>query len=310
LGQSGAGRKIVSVPSVAKPASGWSLDNHTGVLTDVLLGRPEHFRWVALNAISAVTFANMERAGHRFDRERALTQHRGLVDAFHAGGVRCHFLAADPGLTSSVYARDSSFMTPWGPVVASIQTPPRVRDHALVAEFFTRADVPIWKWVTAGYFEGGDFSIVEPGVAMLGYSGTRSTKAGAEQVAGWLTEHGWEVLTIPMPPQFVHLDSSFVMLAEKLALVCEDALQPFVLDFLRAHGVSWLTISYSECMSLGGNLVSLGAGRILSMAAGAGVNERLAAEGLEVTAVEYDQFALAGGGVHCSCQDLRRGPAA
>jgi N-dimethylarginine dimethylaminohydrolase len=287
-------------------SASWGLDNQTGVLTDVLLGRPDSFRWVPLNSISAVTFANMDRLGYRFDRERALTQHRGLVQAFVDAGVQCHFLDADAALTSSVYARDSSFMTPWGPVVASIQTPPRRRDYAVVAEFFQRAGVPIWKWVTAGHFEGGDFGIIEPGVAMLGYAGNRSTLEGAEQVAGWMRAEGWEVLTVPLAPQFVHLDATLVMIAEKRALVCEDALESYALDFLRAHGLSWITVEYRDCVKLGGNLVNLGAGRILSMAHNTTVNAQLAAEGFEVTAIDYDQFALAGGGVHCSCHELRR----
>jgi len=286
----------------------WGVDNHTGVLTDVLLGRPDSFRWVHLNAMSETTFANMERLGYRFDRERALTQHRGMVEAYDAASVRCHFLEADDALPSSVFARDSSFMTPWGPVVTSIQTPPRRRDYAVVAGFYAAQEIPIWKWVTADHFEGGDFAIVAPGVAVLGYSGARSTQAGAEQVAGWLAEQGWEALTVPLPPQFVHLDTSLVMLAEGLALVCEDALESYVLDFLRAHGITWITASYRECMQLGGNLVSLGGGRALSTLASPTLNERLQAEGLEVTAIDFDQFTLAGGGLHCACQDLRREP--
>ncbi len=290
-------------------AVAWGLDSHTGVLTDVLLGRPDSFRWVHLNAMSETMFANMERQGYRFDRERALTQHRQMVEAYDAAGVRCHFLDADEGLPSSVFARDSSFMTPWGPVVTSIQTPPRRRDYAVVAGFYAGREIPVWKWVTADHFEGGDFAILAPGVAALGYSGARSTKAGAEQVAGWLAEQGWEALTVALPPQFVHLDTALVMLADRLALVCEDALESYVLDFLRSHGISWIPISYRECMTLGGNVVSLGGGRVLSIVANATVNERLRSEGLEVTAIDFDQFTLAGGGLHCACQDLRREPA-
>jgi N-dimethylarginine dimethylaminohydrolase len=287
-------------------SDGWGLDNHTGVLTDVLLGRPDCFRWVHLNAMSEITFANMERLGHRFDRELALTQHRAMVQAYQRAGVRCHFLAADEGLPSSVYARDSSFMTPWGPVVTSIQTPQRRRDYAVVTEFFAEAGAPIWKWVTADHFEGGDFAIIAPGIAALGYSEARSTRVGAEQVAGWLSAQGWQALTIPLPPQFVHLDTVLVMLAAGVALVCEDALERYVFDFLRAHGISWIPLGYGEVMKLGGNLVSLGGERILATAAAGALNKRLRAEGFDVTEIEFDQFALAGGGLHCACQDLRR----
>jgi N-dimethylarginine dimethylaminohydrolase len=291
------------------PTNGWGLDNHTGVLTDVLLGSPDNFRWVHLNAMSETTFANMERLGYRFDRERALSQHRQMVQAYTDAGVHCHFLDADDGLSSSVYARDSSFMTPWGPVITSIQTPPRRRDYAVVADFYGRSGVPVWKWVTADHFEGGDFAILAPGVALLGYSGARSTKDGAAQVAGWLSEQGWEAMTVPLPPQFVHLDTVMVMLSEGLALVCEDALESYALDYLRAHGIGWIPLSYRDVMELGGNLVSVGGGRLLSTAANAAVNARLATEGFDVTMIEFDQFTLAGGGLHCACQDLRRGPA-
>ncbi len=296
----------MSDPVGAEREIKWSLDNQTGALAEVLLARPDNFRWVPLNSISAVTFANQDRTGVRFDREAALAQHRGMVDAFERAGVRCHFLDADEGLTSSVFARDSSFVTPWGPVVASIQTPPRRRDYAVVASFYAREQTPIWKWVTAGHFEGGDFGIIEPGSVILGYAGNRSTKEGAEQVAGWMEAEGWDALTVPLAPQFVHLDATLLMIAEKLALVCEDALGDYVLDFLKARGISWIPLAYRDCVQLGGNLVNLGRGRVLSMAHNTTVNARLESEGLDVIAIEYDQFALAGGGVHCSCQELRR----
>ena len=109
-----------------------------------------------------------------------------------------------------------------------------------------------------------------------------------------------------MAPQFVHLDAALLMIGERHALVCEDALESYALDFLRAHGVSWINVAYRDCVKLGGNLVNLGAGRILSMAHNTTVNAQLSAEGFAVTAIEYDQFALAGGGVHCSCSELRR----
>lgn len=286
---------------------GWGVDNSTGRLVDVLLGRPESYAWRRdLNSISAVTFMNMDRMGYTFDKDRALAQHQAMVDVYAGAGVRCHYLPADSGLTSSVFARDSSFMTPWGPVVAAVQTEPRRRDYAVVTRCYVDLGVPIWNWVTAGYFEGGDFAIIEPGVVLLGYSGTRSTREGAEQVARWMIEAGWEALTVPIAPQFVHMDAVVVMVGRKLALVCTDALEQYVLDWLKAHGVRILPVSYRECVALGANVVNLGEERILSMMQNVDVNARLRAEGLEVMAVEYEQFTLGGGGVHCSSHEILR----
>ena len=287
----------------------WGVNAQTGVLTDVLLGRPDHFRWVPLNSISAVTFANMDKTGYRFDQQKAMRQHREMVDIYEKNGVRVHFADADEGLPSSVFTRDSSFMTPWGAVITSIQTPPRRRDYAVASEFYHRAGIPIWKWVTAGHFEGGDFCILKPGVALLGWSGDRSTKEGAEQVQGWLEEKGWEVLVAPIPPQFVHVDAVVVMLEKGLALVCEDALPAYAIDYIKArHKIEVIKVAYADCVKLGGNLVSLGNRRVLSMSHNVNVNRQLEQAGFTVSAVDYDMFALGGGGVHCSCHELYREP--
>jgi N-dimethylarginine dimethylaminohydrolase len=287
----------------------WGVMAQTGVLTDVLLGRPEHFRWVPLNSISAVTLANAEKMGYRFDQQKAMNQHRQMVDVYEQNGVRVHWVEADEGLPSSVFTRDSSFMTPWGAVITSIQTPPRRRDYAVVSEFYRRADIPIWRWVTAGHFEGGDFCILKPGVALLGWTGDRSTKEGAEQVQSWLKDKGWEVLIAPLPPQFVHMDAVVVMLEKGLALVCEDALQPYALDYIKdRHDIEVIRVAYGDCVKLGGNLVSLGNRRVLSMSHNVNVNNQLRNTGFEVTAIDYDMFALGGGGVHCSCHELHREP--
>ncbi|HEY6629853.1 MAG TPA: arginine deiminase family protein [Rhizobiaceae bacterium] len=284
----------------------WGINAQTGVLTDVLLGKPDHFRWVPLNSISAVTFANQDKLDYRFDPQLAMRQHREMVDVYEKAGVRCHFVEADEGLPSSVFTRDSSFMTPWGAVIASIQTPPRRRDYAVASEFYRNAGIPIWKWVTAGHFEGGDFVILKPGVALLGWSGDRSTKEGAEQVAGWVRGQGWEVAIVPIPPQFVHMDAVVVMLEPGLALVCEDALPSYGLEYLERHGIERIKVAYADCVKLGGNVVSLGNRRVLSMTHNINVNKQLREAGFEVFAVDYDMFALGGGGVHCSCHELRR----
>ncbi len=289
-------------------AVAWSIQAQTGVLTDVLLGDPGYFRWVPLNSISAVTFANQEKMGYHFDRDKALAQHQAMVDVYENCGVRCHFVNADEGLPSSVFARDSSFMTPWGAVIASIQTPPRRQDYSVVSEFYRKSGIPIWKWVTADHFEGGDFCILKPGVVLLGWAGDRSTRRGAEQVATWMAEKGWTAHVVPLAPQFVHMDAVVVMLEKGLALVCVDGLPEHGMEILEREEIEIIPVSYADCVKLGGNLVSLGNRRILSMSHNINVNRELESRGFDVHAIDYDMYALGGGGVHCSCHELRREP--
>ena len=203
-------------------SDGWGVDNATGVLRDVLLGKPDNFEWRPISPIAKRTFRNLERLGVRYDQQLAMRQHREMVDIYEANGVRPHFLEADEGLPCSVFARDSSAMTPWGALIASIQTPYRRRDYSVASSFYRDAGIPIWKWATAGHFEGGDFDIVEPGAVLLGYGDERSEEAGAEQVAKWLEAEGWEALVVPIPAHFVHMDALVVMIAPKLAVICVD----------------------------------------------------------------------------------------
>ena len=65
----------------------WGVNAHTGILRDVLLGKPDYFRWVPLNSISAVTFSNEEAMGYRLDKQKAIRQHGRMVERPGAQGV-------------------------------------------------------------------------------------------------------------------------------------------------------------------------------------------------------------------------------
>jgi len=284
----------------------WGIDNEYLPLEDVLLGKPDYFSWRPISAIARRTFANQQKLGISFDRQVAMMQHRKLVDIYEGNGVRVHYLAADEGLPCSVYARDSSAMTPWGALITSIQTRYRRRDYAAAARFYFENDIPIWHWVTAGHFEGGDFNIIDPGAVLLGYNNERSEEAGAEQVAGWIREEGWEAMVVPISEQFVHMDGIIVAVAAKTVLACTDALESYALDWIKALNIKIIDVPYRDCIKLGCNVVALGNDRVLSMASNESVNKRLRAEGFEVLAADVSQFLYGGGGVHCLSQALRR----
>ncbi len=301
-------RRTIELDNNYEFPDGWGVNNAAAPLRDVLLGDPAEFEWRPVSAIARRTLQNLKRLGTRFDRQLAMQQHREMVDIYINNGVRCHFLDAYEGLPYSVFARDNNAMTPWGPLVTSCQALARRRDYAVVAEFYRRAGVPIWKWVTAGYFEGGDFDIIEPGAVILGFGGERSDEAGATQVAHWVEAEGWEALVVPFPGDFVHMDALVVMIAPKLAVVCSDALEPYVLDWLKGRGIEIVDVPYRSCVRLGCNVVALGNERVLSMATNNELNERLRARGFEVFAPNMSMFQYGGGGVHCLSQELRRDP--
>ncbi len=287
----------------------WGIENDYGVLTDVLLGKPDYYRWTDAGPITRRTFANAHKTGVRFDFQLAQDQHAEMVRIYESAGVKTHFLPSDEVLHRNFFTRDSSAMTPWGPLVCHMQLKTRRADYVSVIEFYNRADIPIWKYVTAGHFEGGDFVILEPGSILIGYGGERSEQEGAEQVGAWVREQGWDACVTPIPALFVHMDGIVVPIAPKLAVACVDALEGWVVDWIESKGFEFINVDFKDAKDLGANIVTLGNGRVLSMKQNTNLNEKLCLQGFEVYDPDMSMFTLGGGGVHCLCQSLRREPA-
>ena len=288
----------------------WGIDNDYMPLRDVLLGKPEYFRWVEAGPLIGRTLANQHRTGVRFDLQLAMAQHAEMVRIYEEAGVNCHYLRSDPVLHRNFFARDSSAMTPWGALICHMQLKVRRADYVTAIEFYQGQDIPIWQMVTAGHFEGGDFVILEPGFVLIGWCGERSEEAGAEQVAQWVRDEGWEAEVVPISREFVHMDGLVVPLAEKLLVACLDALEPWVVDMLRARGFDFVDVGYAEARNLGVNLVALGNGKVLSMKGADGLNAAMRDRGFEVFEPDMSMFTQGGGGVHCLCQALCRDSAA
>src|SRR5690242_698356 len=94
----------------------WGVDSEHGRLLDVLVCRPENFRWLPTSAITRATL----EAGYQFNAELAAQQHAEMVSAYEGAGVRCHYLDPDPALPYQVFARDSSAMGPNGTVITQL----------------------------------------------------------------------------------------------------------------------------------------------------------------------------------------------
>ena len=287
----------------------WGIDNDFSTLHDVLLGRPDHYRWVDAGPILRRTLQNREHTGAAFDLEVALAQHAEMVGIYERNDVVCHYLDADESLHRNFFARDSSAMTPWGALICHMQLKCRRADYVTTIRFYQDNDIPIWRYVTAGHFEGGDFVILEPGLVLIGHCGERSEQEGAEQVAAWVRQEGWEAQIAPIPREFVHMDGLVVPLAPKLLVACVDALEDWLVAWLRARGFEFVEVDYREARNLGVNLVALGGDRVLSMKGSRNLNSKLRALGYEVFDPDMSMFTLGGGGVHCLCQALRRDPA-
>jgi len=290
----------------AESGKRWGIDNDFAPLRDVLLGLPEFYTWVDAGPLIARTLNNAHKTGAKFDLQVAMAQHAEMVSIYEENGVKCHYLESDPVLHRNFFARDSSAMTPWGALICHMQLKVRRADYITAIRFYQQNDIPIWRYASAGHFEGGDFVIVEPGKVLIGYCGERSEKAGSEQVAAWVRDEGWEAVTVPISREFVHMDGLVVPLDEKLLVACLDALEPWVVTQLRDWGFDFVDVPYVEAKNLGVNLVALGNGKVLSMSGASELNDKMRSLGYQVYDPDMSMFTLGGGGVHCLCQALSR----
>jgi arginine deiminase len=280
----------------------WGVDSEHGRLLDVLLCRPDNFRWLLTSAITRATL----EAGYEYDGELAAKQHASLVAAYEEAGVRCHFLDPDPALPYQVFARDSSAMGPKGTVITQLAQPWRRGEYAPAIRFHQGAGIPIRAMITAGSLEGGDVMIIEPGTVLIGCGETRTQESAAHQLAAWYREDGWQARVEFIPERYVHVDVLVAVLAEKLAAVCAEVLPAATVHWLRGKGFDLIEVSAEEAFTLGVNAISLGAERVVSATGARELNAALRARGLDVIEVELDMFTLGGGGAHCLGQALRR----
>lgn len=281
------------------PQPRWSVASETSRLTDVLVCPPDHYRWIPANAVARRTLAEAAQP----DPAALRAQHAELVHALTQAGVRVHALPPEPGLPYLAYTRDSVVVGPAGPVLCQLARPERRGEYAALHAWHAGA---FWRLSSRGTLEGGDVHLIRPGLAVIGVSGGRTDAAGAAQLAAWLRAEGWDVREQPFDEHFLHLDLLFCMAAPGVAVVCPDALDPGFLDWLGGHGIVGLPIGYAEAMRLGGNVLALGGGRVMSARASAALNAALRAHGLTVFDPELSLFTAGGGGAHCLTCPLRR----
>jgi N-dimethylarginine dimethylaminohydrolase len=280
----------------------WGVDSEHGRLLDVLLCKPDNFRWLPTSAISRATL----ESGARFDPQAAQSQYAEMVAVYEEAEVKCHYLEPDPALAYQVFTRDSSVMGPRGPVISQLNQWWRRGEYAAAIRFYAGRGIAIREMITAASLEGGDVIIVEPGSVLIGFGENRTQEPAARQLAEWFEEDGWEARLQPIPDRFVHIDVLVAVLAEKLAAVCTEVLPSGAVEWVRGKGFEIIEVSADQAFTLGVNAISLDGDRVLSAYGAGELNEAMRARGLTVYDPDLSMFTLGGGGAHCLAQALRR----
>jgi N-dimethylarginine dimethylaminohydrolase len=242
------------------------------------------------------------------DTARAATQHAGLVAALEREGVEV--IAAPPmdeRFTKSMYVRDPMITVPGGAIIGRTAVRMRRGEEADLTRAVAAAGLPILATLTGtATLEGGSFVKLREGIAALGTS-IRCNEAGAVQLRDILARIGWDLIVVPLPGYTIHLDLHLGMLDSDLALVDAAGLPYTFLTQLETMGIELVHAAPGEEWGL--NLLALGPRRVLMAQGSPRTGERLAAAGVEVVTIPYDELHNNGGGVHCSTMELLREPA-
>ncbi len=284
----------------------WGANSEYGVLKDVLLGPVENYKWLKTSSVSKKTI----RRNVEYNLDIAKTQYKEMISAYSSAGVKVHKHEPDPELPYQIFARDSSIMTPFGAIITNMAQWWRRGENYRAIETYNKLGIPIYDFITAGHFEGGDFNVIEPGCVLIGWEGEegRSHFRAAQQLKQWFEKEKWEVFITDIDPYYVHIDLMVVMLAEKLAAVCLDCTDPNIVTWLKNKKIKIISVPFQETIELGCNVVALGKDRVLLPEASKTLKAKLKAEGFEIFDPNLSMITQGGGGVHCMCQSLRREP--
>ena len=154
--------------------------------------------------------------------------------------------------------------------------------------------------------EGGDCYWLNNEILVIG-NGNRSTYAGFEHAREIMAEYGKRVYVVEFLSRWNHLDIIFQPVADKLAVVCEDAIPGYFIGFLDALGWELIKVPGEYAMKTEINMLAVGNDSVVSFK-GNRLNERLRAHGLTVYDPDFSTFASGGGGPHCFSFELEREP--
>jgi N-dimethylarginine dimethylaminohydrolase len=282
-----------------------------GPLQRVLVCSPRVAGWNQLQRVSRWRDLGFH---HAPNFEIAESQHNALVRELKSTEAEVLELPAGDDLSlDAVYAHDASLATDFGLVLMRPGKANRVaeaRYHGASCELF---GIPTFGVITApGTTEAGDILWLDAKTLLVGH-GYRTNATGIEQMRTLLAPKGIEVLSAPLPygpgpSACLHLMSLISLLDEETALVDLPWLAVETVELLKARGLKFVEIDYSERDTLACNVLALGGKRLLAIEENRRTNAKLSDAGFDVRTFPGSEICINGsGGPTCLTRPLLRG---
>jgi len=277
-------------------------DNEYGKLRKVLLCKPEYFEWEPINEVSK---KNLSQQKGKFNYKRAQIEHQELADALRSANVEVYYIAPSKPHHYMVYTRDFGKNTSNGVLFGRFRLPVRMGEEDLFRKYLTQNNFSIMNQVICGSLEGGDIHFIDKNTLAIGM-GARSSIEGVNSAREILQPYGISVVPVNFEYKFLHLDLLFVVIAEKLCLVCKEGLPDDFLKLLENKGYNMIEVKTEDAMELKNNVLTIDDNIILSFKENEEINKKLKAYGFEVLTPSLEMFTKGGGGPRCLTFPLER----
>lgn len=233
------------------------------------------------------------------DPQRAITQHRCLVDVIRAFGAQVLLIEELPLHPNSVFTQDTVVSSPAGFIKMKMGIPTREGEQDWMENFLEGHDVPCIGEITApGTAEGGDI-ILAGDVAFVGIS-ARTNEQGSTQVRDILADQGFDVRIATVPDPFLHIGGAMSVIDVNTILSVEGIFTDVYFDgfeLILAPNDGFIT----------GNVITLGNKELVVNKDNVTVIKMLRKAKFKVHEVDLSEFTKGTGGSSCLIMPLVRG---
>jgi dimethylargininase len=225
------------------------------------------------------------------DRGRAQRQHAALRRALVEFGAQVIDVPELAGHPNSVFTQDVALATPDGFVRLRMGLPSRRGEPDWMAQHLAALGIPQLGRIRApGTVEGGDVILADD-VAFVGRS-ARTNDAGIAQLAALLEPLGYALRVADVPAPSLHIGGMLSRIGPRQMLACTDV---FPADFFDGFDV----VSVPKTDFISGNVIGLGAGRVIAEARNVEAVTALRPAGFVVHPLDLSEFVKGTGGPSC-----------
>lgn len=153
------------------------------------------------------------------------------------------------------------------------------------------------------FIEGGDVLIYGKKV-FVGHSGLASNKVGHQWLQSALRPFGYEVISVELSKDILHLDCAMSLMKEGFMIVCEEALVNGIPKALK--GWEKITVTKDEAKHLKVNGLAIDESNYITDMEFQDLGEKLEEKGIHVEYVDFKISRSLGGSIRCSTQPLLR----